>query len=151
MKNNTLWNKWSSYWLNLGTLKRSSHISIYWRMPCLDWVFVFQEKIQTGAVVEDWSTFLKKHLVIFSWVCQFTFENPRKKGFIPENCAKLWYTIFLTWKFQGQKQRPMEIQHFFLISWSPPLETPPLVGIVKLGNHWTLLIILQYFKLLLLH
>ena len=69
MKTNTNkvhWNKLSRYWLTLGTLKRNSHI--YWRMPCLDWVIVFQKKIQTGSRLGLEDIFVEKTPGIFRFV-----------------------------------------------------------------------------------
>ena len=56
-------------------------------MPCLEWVI--PEKIQTGKVVEDLRTFLKKNPGIFRFVT-LPLEIPQKKGFTPANFPKLW-------------------------------------------------------------
>ena len=60
--------------------------------------------------------FVKKTPGIFRFAT-LPLEISEKKGFIPGNSAKLWYTYSLAWKFQGRKPRPIEILHdFSLIS-----------------------------------
>ena len=107
-----------------------------WHLLKDTWLIrLFQKKIQTGAVAEDWRTFLKK-----PWnfkVGHFTFENwelQGKKGFLSGNSAKLSVDSFFgleistrpetkthgnyTWVFLTQLITPRNSTSFLIDAWN---------------------------------
>ena len=110
--------------------KRDSHI--YWRMPCLDWVIIFQKKIQTGAIMEDWRTFLWKNLRMYRFVT-LRLEIPEKKVIHPRIFCKIVIHSFFglkisrpkakthgnsTWFFLDQLITPRNSTSFLIDPWN---------------------------------
>ena len=86
-----------------------------------------RKKSKQGQSFRTGGHFCKKNPGLFRFVTLPLEISEKKRVHHRGNSAKLWYTLSLAWKFQGQKPRPMKILHnFSLISWSL-LETPLLV------------------------
>ena len=56
-------------------------------------------------------TFMKPLLEFFNFFLLYPWKFQTKQSSTPGYSTTLCY---ITWKFQGQKQRPLEIPHFFL-------------------------------------